>query len=80
MFTDTHYDRFESSQPAVSDELGNLGLLDLSLRMDELLAKFDSLKAAAAAPIERRAKVQKNTVSTRDGNELTQAGMLLIDW
>lgn len=71
MFTDTTFDRFDAAQ-------SNTGLVDLSLRMDELLAKFDSLKAAAAAPIERRAKIEKPVRA--DGNELTQAGMLLIDW
>lgn len=75
MFTDTHFDRFETNQSVAPEP--NVNLLDLSLRMDELLAKFDSLKAAAAAPIERRAKIQQ---PSNGENQLTQAGMLLIDW
>lgn len=64
----------------LTNELETDGLLNLSLRMDELLAKFDSLKAAAAAPIEKRAAKMSKAVVLDSENQLTQAGMMLIDW
>ena len=54
-----------------------LNITELASKADELLAKFDSLLAAASVPVERR-PAQKSVAAMGNGNQLSEAGRAIF--